>query len=199
MLSAAEKIVKQPVFLLCPHAAKSDAWSLYLLVDENDHSKVLAAGIDELANQNSKDSSYAAVLAAQYDPKVKHSSLTTAVATDFGSKEMVVKEDDALHVSLTLRSDGIVDLMLSMRTGLFSRFIIGGEDKGRRDVILAYDTTAKSWYAEARALSDNKGVQIPEVSGKKMTGIVFPVTGTGIYKIMGVFENGDYVCLVDQE
>jgi len=125
---AAENGVKQPVFLLCPHMTKSDAWSLYLVVDENDHSKVLSAGIEELTGQNSADSSYADVLAAQIDPKTKHTFIAALEAKDFGSKELVIKEDNALHVTLSPQPGGSYEMMLSMRTGLVSRFVIGGKE-----------------------------------------------------------------------
>jgi len=61
-------------------------------------------------------------------------------------------------------------------------------------VALVYDANFKAWSAEAKTLLDHDG----EKSTGKMTGIVFPVTATGIYRIMGVLENGDYMTLTDR-
>src|SRR5437868_14433857 len=69
--AAAEKGVKQPVFLLCPHAEGYSAWSLYVMVDEQDPQKILSLGLEKLSKKNSKDSSYDDVVAAQSDPKVQ--------------------------------------------------------------------------------------------------------------------------------
>ena len=62
---AAEMGLKQPIFLLCPHTKGADAWSLFFVVNANDHSKIMSLGLEKLIKQNSKDSSYGEVVAAQ--------------------------------------------------------------------------------------------------------------------------------------
>src|SRR5579862_7166398 len=85
---------KQPVFVVCPHNHGYDAMSLYVEVDKNDKSKILALGLEYLKGQNSKDSSYDAVLRAQSDPKVRRENLGVLNASDFGRGQIEVKKDD---------------------------------------------------------------------------------------------------------
>jgi len=194
---APEEGEKQPVFLLCPHSNKHSAWSIYLLVDTNDHHQILALGLESLQNQNSKDSSYEAVLAAQNDPKVNHEFIAKLEAKDFGSGQLDVKKDDALHITLAPEGDGF-DLGISMRVSMGDRFVIGGKEKDKCDLILSYDDTEKRWVAKVKRLQDFAGANLDSVTGKIMTGIAFPVSGTGIYVVMGVFDNGEPVTLMDR-
>jgi hypothetical protein len=195
---AGEKCLKQPVFLICPQTAKHSAWSLYLDVDLSDHSKVVSLGIEKLAGQNSSGASYAAVLAAQNDPKLERQQLATLDARDFGSGELLVKEDDALHVALTPKADGSLDLMLSLRVAASDRFVIGGKEKAKRAVALKYDGSSGAWHAQAETLCDSTGAKITTATCGRITGILFPVTGTGIYMIAGVFDDGEGALLMER-
>ena len=196
---AAEKGMKQPVFLLCPHEEKSSAWSLYLLVDENDHHKVSSLGLEKLKKQNSKDSSYEAVLAAQDNPKIERETIAELDAKDFGAKQLKVEKDNALQVALTPNADGSFDLMVSLRVSMDGRFVIGGKEQAKRKVALSYDEDRKAWQAQVKTLTDDKGKPVADAAGRTMTGIVFPVTGTGIYVVLGVFADGEVASLMDRQ
>jgi len=195
---AEEQGSKQPVFLLCPHAAGYSAWSLYLVVAKDDHKKILSLGLERLTKRNSKDSSYADVLAAQSDPQVKRELVAALDAKDFGSKQLDVAKDDALHVSLKPQADGSYDLMINLRVGASDRFVIGGKEQAKRAVRLVYDSSTGKWLAKAQTLYDAEGVKNAEAVGRTLTGIAFPVTGTGIYRVIGTFDNEDVVILMDR-
>lgn len=198
MLASAEGTVKQPVFLICPSTAKNSAWSVYLVVDRNDHSKVLALGLDELTGVSSSGSTYARVFAAQSDPSTKRKLLGRLDAGDFGSKELVVKKDDALHMSLIPRADGSFEVMCSVRVGASDRFVIGGKEKVQRATVLKYYASSETWHAEVEALSDSTGAKVAHAIGRRVTGVLFPVTGTGIYMIALAFDDGTGVLLLNR-
>lgn len=191
----------QPVFLLCPHHKKYSAWSVVLKVDPADPAKVLGLALEKLTKQNSEDlapNGYEAVLKAQFDPKTPREVLGTLDAKDFGKEEISVKADDALHLGLTPMDGGAYRLMVSMRISADERFTIGGKDQAKRDVVLRFDAGAKKWIASAVTLLDNTGRKLTDGGPKPITGIVFPVTGTGIYTVVGVFPGGDAVSLLER-
>src|SRR4029079_7545416 len=111
---------RQPVFLVCPHTHGYDAMSLYVDVDKNDKSKILALGLEYLKGQNSKDSTYEAVLRAREDQKVEREHLGTLRAAEFGRGQIEVKKDDAMRISVT-PSGKDLRLSLSMRISLDGR------------------------------------------------------------------------------
>ena len=79
------------------------------------------------------------------------------------------------------------------------RFLIGGKDKDKRDVILRYDKKASKWDAYATKLQDFQG---GDVSNDKtpIWGILFPVVQqSGIYHIVMVFDGGDAVKILERE
>ncbi|MGD0091143.1 MAG: hypothetical protein ABSE73_14595 [Planctomycetota bacterium] len=195
---AADKCEKQPFFLLCPHNEKHDAWSLFFTVDPVDHSKILSLGLEELTKKNSKDESYRQVIAAQHDCDVKRKLITELDAKDFSTKQLNVDKDDALHVALTRQPDGSMNLMVSMRVSLSGRFIIGGKEAAKRDLVVHYDPITTQWVVRARTLVDYKDVKIAPAPGRVMSGLVFPITGTGVYLVLGVWENGDVDMLMDR-
>lgn len=194
---AADSSVKQPVFVLCPHAGGYSAWSLYLMVDASDPKKVLSMGLEKLRKQNSKDSSYEAVVAAQRDDRVGREPVASINASEFGKSEMRVAKDDALHAGVTPNADGTYRLSVSLRISADERFSLG-EGKNRTQVVLTYDAASKSWQAVTKDVYDDKGVRSDSASGAKMTGIIFPVTGTGIFTIVGMFDTGDSVTMLDR-
>ncbi|HEY3323683.1 MAG TPA: hypothetical protein VGP72_24730 [Planctomycetota bacterium] len=196
---AKEHGLKQPIFLLCPHNAGRGAWSLFFTVDDKDHSKILSLGLETLLKQNSKDSSYSEVIAAQHDPKVKSELVTELDAKDFATLQLKVDERDALHVSLARQADGSMELMISARVSSSGRFTIGGrEAQAKRDLVAYYDPMSASWSVKAKTLYDYMGVRIADAPGRVMSGLVFPITGTGIYLVLGVWDNDDVVTLMDR-
>ena len=195
---ASEDTTKQPIFLLCPHNIGQDAWSLYFTVDGNDHSKILALGLEKLIKQNSKDSSYREVIRAQSDPKVKREPITELNAKDFETLQLNVDKDNVLHASLARQTDGSMELMISMRVSLSGRFIIGGEALSKRNLVVHYDPIRTEWLVKAKTLHDYKDVKIADAPGRIMSGLIFPITHTGVYMVMGVWDNGDAVILMDR-
>lgn len=196
----AAETIKQPIFLLCPHTEHFSAWSIYLTVDKDDPSKVISLGLDKMNGKNSEDlkpNGYDKVLHAQSDPSTQTENVGSLDAKDFQSGMLEVKKDNALKISMTTAAGGY-RLMLSMRISADKRFVIGGNEQSKRDVMVTYDTTAKKWSACALTLLDEKGS--PAVSGKckPISGIVFPVTGTGIYRVFGVLGDGEAITLLDR-
>jgi hypothetical protein len=197
-LQAAEEGIRQPVFLICPHREKYSAWSLFLTVDPQDPGKVLSLGLEKLKKQNSKDSSFEAVLAAQKDPKTDREVLQTLSAKDFGSGMLEVQKDNALKVSVTPQSDGSLRLMVSIRISADGRFVIGGKESGKKDVVLRYNKDTKAWGAYAQTLVDTEGNNAAGAQPKAISGIVFPVKDTGIYRVVGVVDGGEAIVLLDR-
>lgn len=195
---AADAGIKQPVFLLCPHTSKYSAWSLYLTVDSADPKKVLSLGLEKLKQQNSKDSSYDAVVAAAKDPKTAREPVASMDAKDFGSRKLRVEKDEALFVGLTPQGEGTYLLSVSLRISADERFAFGENGKNRTKVLLTYDAGSKTWQAKAKEVYDEKGAKVDALSDSHMTGILFPVTGTGIFTIAGMFENSDGATLLDR-
>ncbi len=195
---AADAGVKQPVFVLCPHAAGYSAWSLYLMVDPADPKKVLSMGLEKLRKQNSKDSSFEAVVAAQKDEKVGRDPVAAITAAEFGKSQMRVEKDNALQAGLTPNADGTYRLSISLRISADERFNLGDNAKNRTQVVLTYDAGSKTWQAITKDVYDDKGARADVASGSKMNGILFPVTGTGIYTIVGMFDSGDGVTMLDR-
>lgn len=195
---AAAPSEKQAVFLLCPRHKTYSAWSLYLEVDRDDPSNVRALGLEELRNKNASDSSYEDVLAAQNDPATQRKSLGTLDAARFGSGTINVTDSDALHVSVARVAAGELRLTLSMRISFDGRFEIGGKEESKRDVLFKYDSDKKAWFACADRLVDNNGRQTVDSGCLPLTGIVFPVTGTGIYRVIAATTSGDAIVVMDR-
>jgi hypothetical protein len=198
LVHAADDGVKQPIFLLCPHKERLSAWSLFLTVDKADPSKVVSLGLEKLKKQNSVDSSYEAVLAAQNDSKTEREVLGTLAAKDFSSSSLEVQKDDALKVSVSSAGEGAYRLMVSLRISADLRFTIGGKEQEKRDVVLKFDKSSKKWQAVVQKLKDAEGNNLDAAAGKPMSGIAFPVISTGIYRVLGVIEGIDPVVLLDR-
>ena len=188
---------RQPVFLLCPHKETYSAWSLYLLVDKNDPSKVVAYGLEALKNQNAKDSSYDDVLRAQNEAKTPREALGEIQSGEIGRREITISENDALHLSLSPAGDGAYTLSVSMRVGWSDRFVIGGRDANKKDIAIKYNKELRQWQAFPRRLVDTDGVNHSD-DHTAMPGVVFPVSSTGIYQVFGVLDNGETVLLMDR-
>ncbi len=196
---AADAGVKQPVFLLCPHKEKMSAWSIFLLLDKSDPGKVLALGLEKLKRVNSIDlKKYEAVVEAQKDAKTEREELGLLQAGNFASGMLEVEKDNALDIQVAAQSDGSLRLMVSLRISADLRFVIGGKERAKRDVVLRYDKARKTWAAYADTLHDAEGAKVALPNPKMMTGIVFPVTGTGIYQVVGDVEGIGAVQLLDR-
>lgn len=193
--------IKQPVFLICPHRKKYSSWSLSLTVDPADPRKVLALGLEELTRVNAEDlapNGYDAALAAQRDPKTPRTLLGAMEAKDFAASELRIEKNNALHVGLAPLGPGEYRLYLSLRVEAEQRFIIGGKEKAKRDVVLRCDSATNTWAAYAVTLEDAAGKKVAAGTPMLITGICFPVTGTGIYRIAGMV-GGDLVLLMDRD
>jgi hypothetical protein len=193
----AANVEKQPVFLVCPHQHGYDAMSVYLEVDKNDKSKVLAVGLENLKGKNSKDSSYDAVLRAQRDPNVRRENLGILNADAFGRGMIEVRQNDAMKIGVTPAGKDL-RLYLSMRISLSDRFNIGGKDANKREVLLRYDPGMQEWYACATRLKDTEGREHASSGCERVTGIAFPVSGTGIYRVAIVNDAGDAFVVMDR-
>ena len=177
------------MFLFCPRRKKFSAWSLFLTVDKSDPSKVLAVGLDKLVGKNSLDlDGYEAVLAAQQAPQTARELLGTLAARDFASGELWIEKDNALHVSLKPLGPDSYRLFVSLRINADQRFVIGGKEQSKRDVVLRFDRNKGKWAACAVVLLDYEGKNLVSHGARKLSGIFFPVEGTGIQSIYGVLE-----------
>ncbi len=189
--------VKQPVFLICPHQKKYSAWSVYLNVDPSNPEKVLGLGLDELSGINSVDSGgYEGAQAAQADAKTKRENLGTLSVDQFGKGQIKIEKNDALHLGVESAGNGTYRLLISMRCTSDQRFVVGGKEQKKRDIVLKYDKGSKTWQAVAEKMTDINGKAVLN-PGTQIQGIMFPVTGTGIYRIVGMLPGGDSALLVD--
>jgi len=197
----AEDGLKQPIFLMCPHKKRFSAWSLYLSVDKADPSKVMGIGLEKLSGKNSEDlapDGYEKVLRAQKDPSTAREPIASLDAANFGSGQLRVEKDDALQVSVSSVDATTLRLMISMRISADLRFTIGGKEQNLRDVLITYNKATQRWTACATKLQDSKGQDATGGRYRGITGIVFPVTGTGIYRVVGVMDDGDAVILFER-
>jgi hypothetical protein len=192
-----ENSEKQPVFLLCPHSKGYSALSLFVEVDPADKSKVLAIGLEALKDKNSKESSYDAVLQAQNDPKTEREPVGRLNVTEFASGMIHIKQHDALKVSVAPAGEDL-RLTISMRVGLDQRFLIGGKDQSKRDVILHYRPDTQTWEARATRLQDYTGRSVVDGQPLRISGLCFPITATGVYRIVAATESDDPIILMDR-
>lgn len=197
-VSEAAESVKQPVFLLCPHTENFSAWSLFLEVDSKDQAKIRRLVLEELSNMNSKESSYEKVQAAQRSSDGKREQVAELSAEDFGRKELRVKQDDALHVSMESIDGQTYRMNLSLRVGASDRFVFGGKNRKKNSLLLRFDKDSKIWGAFADALTDPDGKSLVKSGEIGISGINFPVSGTGIYTIVGVLQDSSVVKLLDR-
>jgi hypothetical protein len=189
-----------PIFLMCPHKHKFSAWSIFVIADKGDPKNISGIGLEKLNGKNSEDlapNGYENCLAAQMDSKTQRETLGTLDAKDFGKGEIKVEKDDALHVGVTKVDDQTYRLQISMRCTSDKRFNVGGKDQKKRDILIKYDAGKKSWGACAQTLVDNEGQNAAAGGCAPITGITFPVIGTGIYRIVAVLGDGNPVLLVD--
>lgn len=192
-----QDLEKQPVFLFCPHKEAVSSLSLYLLVDKNNPSKPVAMGLEELTGKNSKDQTYKGVLNAQKDPATQRNAIARIDAGDFGRRTLDVKENNMLSIGVNETKEGL-KLTIDARIGLDQRFVVGGAEREKRDLILKYSSIYKCWQAIAPKLEDISGRNVVGRFAKTLTGIVFSASSTGVSRIAAVDEFGAPVLLLDK-
>jgi len=193
----AEDGAKQPIFLMCPHQKKYSAWSVYVTVDPSNPEKLTGMGLDKMEGINSIDSGgVEGVQAAQADVKAKRENLGTLSAAQFGKGQIKIEKDDALHLGMEPAEGGAYRLVISMRCTSDQRFNVGGKEQKRRDLLVKYDKDSKTWKTIVQKMNSLGDKPILE-PGANLLGIVFPVTGTGIYRIVGILPNGESAVLID--
>ena len=69
-------------------------------------------------------------------------------------------------------------------------FIIGGDASEKRSVVLKYNSALKKWSAYATVLLNEKGQNAVGALPLPISGLGFPVTGTGIYRIVAGVQGG---------
>jgi hypothetical protein len=193
----AEDGTKHPVFLMCPHRKKYSAWSVYVVSDKADPSKLVSLGLEKLSGANSEDTDWDTVVKAQNDANAPREALGTLPVAEFGKGKIEIEKNDALKLTAEDAGNGTYKLVISMRCTLDKRFEVGGKNAKEHEVLLKYDAASKSWQGIATKLTDNEGRQVAPAGGVQIQGINFPVTGTGIYRIVGVLKGGETVLLKD--
>jgi hypothetical protein len=188
---------KQPVFLICPYKEKYSAWSLYVIPDKSNPAKIATLGLEKLSKLNSKDEDYEDVVKAQFDSKTAREDLGTLDAKEFGSGKIEVKKDDALKVSIS-ESGADYKLFVSMRIAADLRFEMGGKEEKKRDLILHFDKDKKKWSAYVSHLEDTEKKAVVKGEMKEISGIQFPVTGTGIYEVYAQVDGLGRVFVYDR-
>lgn len=181
--ASAADTTRQPVFLISPYKEKYSAWSLYIVTDKANPGKITTLGLEKLSKKNSKDMDYEDVIKAQNDSKTEREELGTLDAKEFGSGKIEVKKDEALKVSISAESNGDYKLFVSMRIAADLRFEMGGKEENKRNLILHYDKAKNKWAAYVSKLEDQEKKPVVKGEMKEISGIEFPVTGTGIYEV----------------
>ena len=191
------ELVKQPVFLFCPHRESANSWSLYVLVDKNDPTKPLGLGLEELSGKNSKDNTYNGVLDAQKNPGTQRNPVSFLEAKNFGASTLDIKENNMLSIGVTPAKDGL-HLEVNARISIDQHFIVGGSEKNLRDLVLAYSYLNKCWVAKSPALQDKDGNNQVGRYALPLTGIVFTASATGVSRIAAVTNLGSAIMLMDR-
>lgn len=195
--AAEENTIKQPVFLLCPHKERYSAWSLSLVVEKGNPSKPVKMVLEKLSGKNGKDDGYAKVLDAQRDPKTEREALASLDAASFSGGSLRVEQDNALTVTVAPDGENL-KLNIDMRISAKGHFILGGNESDKRNVVLKYNKALKIWDAYATVLEDKDGTNAVTGEPLLITGLAFPVTGTGIYRIGAVLAGGSVVLVYDK-
>ncbi len=198
---AADTSVRQPVFLICPAEHGYSAWSVDLDCDATDRSKILSISIEKLKRKNAKDSTFAEVVKAQFDPKTEREQIAMLDVKDFGTGTLSVKKDEALSIQLKPATEGDYHLQINLRVGVAAadHFYIGGKEQSKRDVVLHFDKAKNKWSAYAAVLEDTAGKNAIAGAKKPMAGIVFPVNqASGISKVVGVLNTDDAIDLFEK-
>ncbi len=192
-----QELVKQPVFLFCPHKQGAASWSLYVIVDKNDPRTLLALGLEELTGKNSKDNTYRGVLDAQKDPSTQRNELGRLDVKDFATGRLEVKENELLSIKAE-KVEAALKLTIDARVSLDGHFVVGGPEENRRSMILQYSSIYKFWQAKSLKLENTNGQNAVGKYAKTFTGIVFTAGTTMVSRICAVDEFGSPVVLLDR-
>lgn len=189
---------KHPVFLMCPHKKKYSAWSVYVTADPANPSKLTGLGLDKLKGENSEDNpnGYEGVLKVQAEGSGTVENLGKLDASEFGKGKIEIEKDDALKLSIEAAGEDY-RLMISMRCTSDKRFDVGGKNVKSREILIKFDKASGKWYAHAVRVKSINDEDLISPPGAPITGIFFPVTGTGIYRIVGVLKDGQQVLFID--
>lgn len=189
---------KHAVFLMCPHKKKYSAWSVYVVADPANPSKLTGLGLDKLSGENSEDNAdgYEGVLKVQQSGGGTVENLGKLDASEFGKGKIEIEKNDALKLSIEAAGEDY-RLMISMRCTSDKRFDVGGKNVKNREILVKFDKGSNKWVAHATKINSISGEPIVAPPGGPITGITFPVTGTGIYRIVGVMKSGEQVLFVD--
>lgn len=192
-----QDLVKTPVFLFCPHKEQAGAWSLYVITDRNDPSRALAIGLEELAGKNSKELSYRGVLNAQRDPACPRRMISQLNYRDFATSTLDVKENNMLSIKISDTGEGLA-LTIDARISIDGRFIVGGAEQNRRNLMLQFNPAANTWQTKALRLENVTGQNVVGNFGMTLTGIVFSAGATSISRIAAVDPAGKAFILLDR-
>ena len=195
--SVHDSVLKQPVFILCPHKAGYSAWMIYVETDREDPAKLKSVCLESLKKVNSIDHRYEEIIDFVANPKTAREQLDKLPADRFSGGSLNINKNDALHISLTPIGNDY-QLNLNMRVGATDHFIIGGKERAKRFIVLHYDPEEKLWSACATHLEDAEGKTVVKSGYEPMYGMYFPVTFTGIYRVVGVFKTGEAAILMDR-
>lgn len=197
-LQAADE-AKQPVFLMCPHKKKYSAWSVYVVADPSSPGKIASLGLDKLKGENSEDNpnSFEGVWKTQFEPGTTRENLGTLSAAEFGKGKIEIQKDDALKLSMEPAENGDYKLVISMRCTSDQRFEVNGKKGKNREILIKYDKAENKFYAQAVLIKNINEEVLVAPPGAPILGIDFPVTGTGIYRIIGIMKGGDQLLFVD--
>lgn len=189
---------KQPIFLMSPHKKKYSAWSVYVVADPANPAKIASLGLDKLKGQNSEDNAngFDGVWKAQFEAGTERESLGTLDAAEFGRGKIEIQKDDALKLSMEAAGEDY-KLIISMRCTSDKRFEVGGKYAKIREILVKLDKASGKWYAHANLIKNINEETLVGPPGAPILGITFPVTGTGIYRIVGVMKDGEQVLFVD--
>jgi len=197
-LQAADE-AKQPIFLMSPHKKKYSAWSVYVVADPANPAKIASLGLDKMKGQNSEDNAngFDGVWKAQFEAGTERENLGTLAAAEFGRGKIEIQKDDALKLSMEAAGDEY-KLIISMRCTSDKRFEVGGPKYSKiREILVKLDKASNKWYAHANLIKNINEETLVGPPGAPILGITFPVTGTGIYRIVGVMKDGEQLLFVD--
>ena len=192
-----ESVLKQPVFILCPHKSGYSAWMICVEVDKEDPENLKSLCLESLTHVNSIDHHQEEIIELVANPKTAREQLDRLPIDKFPGGSLNVNKNDALHVSVT-RMGNDYQLNLNMRVGASEHFIIGGKEQAKRSIVLHFDPKEKLWSACATHLEDAEGATVVQGGYEPMYGMYFPVSFTGVYRIVGVFKKGEVAILMDR-
>ncbi|MEI6235224.1 MAG: hypothetical protein WCT04_19370 [Planctomycetota bacterium] len=191
------EIVKQNIFVFCPHVEGRGAWSLFVLFDKSNPSKPLSIGLDELPGKNSKELSYKGVLDAQKEPSTRRTELARLDAKDFATGSLEVRENNLLSVKVAEAVNGL-KLSVDARIGIDDRFVFGGPGGNHGELLVKYSGVYQCWQTQALRLENTDGRNVVGKYNLTLSGIIFNAGSTRVSRICAVDEYGCPTILMDR-